>query len=219
MRYGTRSSPNERRQRGRLKPRFSKPISARDRKRHARREHARIPMINPFQKAQILIALISMLASPTDAAGTKPTLASDFADFPAPKIYRGSPHRPDFRGRDREHVGFKTRICMGLKAGPNCARPKIGPNFAGKYSLIEFGCGTGGCVMGFVTDLTTGRVLPLPVEGENYMYLDLSYRLDSRLISARWVSGGRCMQQKFTITDAQFDKSEVKDIGSEDACY
>ena len=167
-------------------------------------------MIRQYEKTKIAIAFVSLLLLGTKAFGAKLTLASDFPDFKAPKIYRGAVHQPNFRGRDRDYADYRTRIRNGLKAGPN---------FAGKYSLIEFGCGTGGCVMGFVTDLTSGHILPLPVGGEENLYLDLSYRLDSRLISARWVNSGRCTQQKFTITGTQFDASEAKDIGPEDACY
>jgi hypothetical protein len=166
-------------------------------------------MIRQHKKIKIAIAFVSFLFLGTNAFGAKLTLASDFVDFKVPKIYRGAVHQPNFRGRDRKYAEYRTRISNGLKGGVN---------FAGKYRLIEFGCGSGGCVMGFATDLTNGRVLPLPIGGEENLYLDLAYQPDSRLISARWVNSGRCLQQKFAITGTQFNASEVKDIGPEDAC-
>jgi hypothetical protein len=167
-------------------------------------------MIRQHKKIKTVIAFVSLLFHATNAFGAKLTLASDFADFKVPKIYRGAVHQPNFRGRDRKYAEYRTRISNDLKGGPN---------FAGKYSLTEFVCGSGGCVMGFVTDLTNGHVLALPIGGEENLYLDLAYQLDSRLISARWVNNGRCMQQKFAIMGAQFNASEVKDVGPEDACY
>ena len=166
-------------------------------------------MIRQYEKTKIAIAFVSLLFLGTNAFGAKLTLASDFADFKVPKIYRGAVHQPNFRGRDRDYADYRTRIRNGLKGGPN---------FAGKYRLIEFGCGTGGCVMGFVTDLTTAVSCPSQsAERRTYIWT-YPIRLDSRLISARWVNNGRCMQQKFAITGAQFDASEVKDVGTEDAC-
>ncbi len=165
-------------------------------------------MSQRFQKAQALFALVLILG-PSHAAGRSLTLASDFADFKVPKVYRGTVHQPSFRGRSREFAEYRTRICKALNTGPN---------FAGKYSLVEFGCGSGGCVMGFVTDLTNGSILPLPVGGEENLYLELSYRLDSRLISAQWINNGRCIQQKFAIAGARYDKSEIKDVGPEESC-
>jgi hypothetical protein len=175
-------------------------------------------MIRQHKKIETVIAFASLLFLGTNAFGAKLTLASDFADFKVPRIYQGTVHQPNFRGWDRKYALYRTRIRNALKGGPN---------FAGKYRVTEFGCGSGGCVIGFAIDLTNGRVLPLPtnppvlplsIGGEEKLYLDLDYQSDSRLISARWVNNRRCMEQKFAIAGAQFDASEVKDDGSEDAC-
>jgi hypothetical protein len=160
------------------------------------------------------IAFALLLAVPAHAAGGKPTVASGFADFPAPKIYRGEVHQPDFRGRDREYSQYRTRIRKGLK---------VGPTLGGKYTVIQFGCGTGGCNIYLAVDLTTGQVVPLLPEREKreyeeYPFLVLDYQTNSRLIEARWVKDGRCLLQKFVIEGAQLNRSEVKDIGPQDAC-
>lgn len=168
-------------------------------------------MIVPFQRiSRVLaaIAFVSLLGAQAQAVSGKSTLASGFADFPAPKIYRGPVHRPDFRGRDREYSQYRTRIWNGLKAGPT---------LAGKYAVIQFGCGTGGCNIHFAVDLTTGQVVSLP-GGEEYSYLVLDYQKNSRLIEAHWVKDGRCLLQKFVIQGAQLDHSEVKDVGPQDTC-
>jgi hypothetical protein len=88
---------------------------------------------------------------------------------------------------------------------------------AGKYTVIQFGCGTAGCNIYFAVDLTTGQVLSLP-GGEEYPYLVLNYQKSSRLIEARWVKDGRCLLQKIVIDGNQLDKSEVTDIGPQSAC-
>jgi hypothetical protein len=168
-------------------------------------------MTVPFQRIGRVLAAVafaSLLVAQGLAASEKPTLASNFADFPAPKIYRGLAHPPDFRGRDRKYSQYRTRIRRGLKAGTT---------LAGKYAVIQFGCGTGGCNIYFAVDLTTGQVISLP-GGEEYAYLVLDYQKKSRLIEARWVKDGRCLLQKFVIQGAQLDRSEIKDTGPADTC-
>jgi hypothetical protein len=76
----------------------------------------------------------------------------DFQSFPVGQIYKGRTHFPDFRGRDREFARFRTRIRNGLKEGPD---------FAGRYSIVEIGCGTG-CRRVFIADNRTGKVFDFP---------------------------------------------------------
>ncbi|WP_262568854.1 hypothetical protein [Agrobacterium tumefaciens] len=58
----------------------------------------------------------------------------DLSSYPAQGRFSGKTVMPDFRGRDREFNSFRTRIRDGMRQGPN---------FAGRYTLIQIGCGTG----------------------------------------------------------------------------
>jgi hypothetical protein len=69
-----------------------------------------------------------------------------------------------------------------------------GPNFAGHYALVTWGCGSP-CLMGAFVDLKTGRIFPPPYHGPGRSYFHvpwafpmeppLSFRLDSRLLIAK----------------------------------
>ncbi len=102
--------------------------------------------------------------------------APTFDKFPALNIYRGPLHLPDFKSRDRDFRDYKDRILTGLKAGPN---------FAGKYSFIQFGCGTE-CTLVYIADNQTGQVFSFPRGGDDNLNLDLAFRLNSRLLIAQW---------------------------------
>ncbi len=69
-----------------------------------------------------------------------------------------------------------------------------GPNFAGHFVIVRWGCGSP-CLMAAIVDLRTGRVFPPPFHhgpGHSYFQVPwswpneppLAYRLDSRLLIA-----------------------------------
>jgi hypothetical protein len=67
-----------------------------------------------------------------------------------------------------------------------------GPNFAGHYTIAEWGCGSG-CMSSAVIDAVTGKVFPAPFrilsmplpEGEgDHEYQGAVYQLKSRLLIA-----------------------------------
>ncbi len=82
--------------------------------------------------------------------------------------------------------------------GQDLNRP--GPNFAGHYAIVRWGCGSP-CDMIAIVDLKNGRVFPPPFHGAGRNYFNfpslcpdsvvcplrdvLAYRLDSRLLVAR----------------------------------
>jgi len=73
-----------------------------------------------------------------------------FGDFPAGEVFSGRPAVPVLkRAKDRT---FRTRIREGAEKGPN---------FAGHYTVAEWGCGTE-CVDAAMIDAKTGAVLDLP---------------------------------------------------------
>lgn len=60
-----------------------------------------------------------------------------------------------------------------------------GVNFAGVYTLLRFGCGTG-CTSALVIDRRDGAVLDFPLGGEDYVALEITVRPDSELVRSAW---------------------------------
>jgi len=105
-----------------------------------------------------------------------PSDAPRFEDYPAGEVYRGPV--AEVRLDSRRARMFRTRLREDSRGGPN---------FAGHYAVVVWGCGTGCAQMG-VVDSKTGRVYFPPVE-----YMDIPdmedaaarsqwFRLDSRLL-------------------------------------
>jgi hypothetical protein len=102
--------------------------------------------------------------------------APRFEDYPARGVYRGRPAR--VRLDSKQARMFRTRLREDSRSGPN---------FAGHYTVVIWGCGTGCAQMG-VVDARTGRVYFPPLE-----YMDIpdmetaesharDFRLNSRLL-------------------------------------
>lgn len=122
----------------------------------------------PYIRAAIEEALPKGWVAPSDGPR--------FEDYPAGEVYKGpvAPVRLDSR---RARM-FRTRLREDSRTGPN---------FAGRYTVVIWGCGTGCAQMG-VVDSQTGSVYFPPVE-----YMDIPdmedeavrsqwFRLDSRLL-------------------------------------
>lgn len=99
-----------------------------------------------------------------------------FADYPVREVYRGRVAPVVITGK-RERM-FRTRLREDSRGGPN---------FAGHYTVVFWGCGTG-CAQVAVVDARTGRVYWPPLD-----YVDIppeadpevrnrTFRLDSRLL-------------------------------------
>ncbi|HWU15231.1 MAG TPA: hypothetical protein VN157_14615 [Caulobacter sp.] len=108
-------------------------------------------------------------------------------DKVAPALKFGAyPARP-WRGpvaKARQDTRFARLFRTVLKAG--AAR---GPNFAGRFTIVEFGCGMS-CVYWAVVDAATGRVFDPPAAPLSILHASgrgLEYRRDSRLLV---LSGG-----------------------------
>ncbi|MGH6804866.1 MAG: tetratricopeptide repeat protein [Methyloceanibacter sp.] len=143
-----------------------------------------------------------------------PAIATDeprFDDFQVREIYKGRTHFPDFKGRDSEFADFRTRISNGLKEGPN---------FAGHYSIIVVGCGTG-CRVVYIADNRTGKVFDFPRGGEDNQMLELKFRVDSRLLIARWASYDKdeCLVEFFEWDGSQATVIGKKTLGKKEACW
>lgn len=143
----------------------------------------------------LIAALLAALLSPAVAAegehGDEHTIsrsdvpadAPGFEQFAVKTIYRGAPARPDVHTASRSRL-FRTMIRLGAKRGPN---------FAGHYTLVMWGCGSG-CLAVCVVDAVTGKVFHpenlSTIDNENVDWEGLEgpdgrlirFRLDSRLI-------------------------------------
>ena len=74
------------------------------------------------------------------------TAAPAFDQFPITETFNGKPAAPVLK--EAEDRAFRTRIREGAAGGPN---------FAGHYTIVEWGCGAG-CVSIATVDAKTGTV-------------------------------------------------------------
>ena len=119
-----------------------------------------------------------------------------FEDYPVHEVFTDKPAAPILVEPWAKH--YRTRIREGVTKGYE-VRDRggqiiegKGPNFAGHYIVLNWGCGTG-CLMMVIVDGKTGHVYPpplaggkdgdgqiaLPSIGLGYGYFE--YRLDSSL--------------------------------------
>ncbi len=102
------------------------------------------------------------------------TLSYD--EFAVKDIYHGKTAEPDLSSHPRAKI-FRTELRKQVKHGPN---------FAGHYTVIRLGCGTG-CAMIAIVDAKTGRVFfPESVKAVQWSGwwhepFGPEYRLNSRL--------------------------------------
>jgi hypothetical protein len=104
-----------------------------------------------------------------------------FGDYAVKETFEGKPARPLIV--EKNHRSFRTVIAEAAAKGPN---------FAGHYTVAEWGCGSG-CMSLAVVDATTGKVFSAPfqiltmplVQGEEaHEFKGAVYRLKSRLFIA-----------------------------------
>lgn len=135
-------------------------------------------------------------------------ISAPFDQFPA-TLYAGKPKLPDFNRRDKQYRPMRTRISAGVRAGVN---------YAGKYVIIDIGCGTG-CHIPSMVDASTGRVLPFPLGGEDNMYLSMKYQVNSNLLVAQWQdSNDECLQEALIWTGSKFKRFGPKKVDAGVAC-
>ena len=104
----------------------------------------------------------------------------EFSDHLTAQIYNGPIQLPRFDTRDRIFREYRTLIRRAVK---------VGPDFAGKYSVAMFKSGGVGLV--FIIDVASGAVHPFPgpeTDGmpRGFYLLTLDYKVRSRLLKASW---------------------------------
>lgn len=98
--------------------------------------------------------------------GEKTGKVPDFPDYPIPDIYEGALAEVDFSTKPEAEI-FRGAIREGAKEGPN---------FSGKYTVVEWGCGTS-CQNHAIIDAETGAIIEYGIPSS----YSVSYRIDSGL--------------------------------------
>jgi hypothetical protein len=124
---------------------------------------------------KLLLALLCVIFSMATAlAQTNEPLR--FEDFPAP-VFKGRPAALKLHG-SKEARNFRTRLREGAGRGVN---------FAGRYTVVQWGCGTACLQVAFI-DAKTGAVFfPAELNGFGVWFWDnndeaLRFKPDSRLL-------------------------------------
>lgn len=133
---------------------------------------------------------------------------SSHADAQEFRVYQGRVQMPDFRGRDRSYATYQTRIANGMRSGPN---------FAGRYAVVEIGCGTG-CRFVVVGNVATGQLFNFPYGGEEYQSLWLTYNVKSNVVEAQWVSDDRCNKDTLRWNGVRFASVNRRVVGGTSRC-
>jgi hypothetical protein len=86
-----------------------------------------------------------------------------FEDYPVTKIFTGTPAAP-ILATPQQRL-YRTRIREGVSKGEGVWRDgqeQPGPNFAGHYIIISFGCGSP-CELNAIVDAATGKIYNPPI--------------------------------------------------------
>jgi hypothetical protein len=129
---------------------------------------------------------------------SRPESTPGFDDYAVAEVFPGIPAAPILT--TPEHRNYRTRIKNGVSAGTgnrsaSCKNPikTKGPNFAGHYFVIRWGCGSQ-CVMMATVDAKTGVIYDPPLSGagselflplDNLSEMEVDIRPDSSLLVLR----------------------------------
>jgi hypothetical protein len=127
--------------------------------------------------------LMAALLVPAQDKENQPAWAIKFEDYAVKDLFKGKPKAPILSSNAASNLlNYATVIDEAVRKGPN---------FAGHYTVVEWGCGSG-CVMFFIADAVNGRVwagpvgsplsFPLPAGEKGRNYQGLVYQRQSRLL-------------------------------------
>ena len=133
---------------------------------------------NVWAPILLLLSLLGLMPG----QDKEPVWAYKFQNYVVTELFQGKPARPILASES--HRAYRTRIREAAKKGPN---------FAGHYTIADWGCGSG-CMSMVVVDAISGRVfdapfriLGRPSSGENkgeHEYRLAVFRTKSRLLIA-----------------------------------
>ncbi len=158
-----------------------------------------LPFHNALWAGLMLALLIDLQSVDAQINATR---LPKFEDFPVREVFDHAPHPPILTTPEQRL--FRTRIREGVEKGWGAwingewgkEQNRPGPNFAGHYIVIVWGCGSG-CIRMAVSDAETGTVFMPPIsEGRFALPMlvfpdtagraaDLQYRRNSRLMIIR----------------------------------
>ncbi len=130
--------------------------------------------INIVKACQRYFLVFFLLASYPVSSAASEMFA--FSDFPAFRTFSGETNQPDFTYASAIYSIFEAPIKEQLRQAPS---------FAGEFSIVQIGCGTG-CSNVAVVNHRTGEVFGFPRGGEYNQGLEVQYNIDSRLVLVRW---------------------------------
>ena len=123
-----------------------------------------------------------------------------FEDYPV-SIATGPFVAPKFNKTAGRYHKYRTAISLAARTGPN---------FAGRYTIVEVGCGTA-CTIPFIVDGSNGEVSEFPREIGVVPDFSYAYRPESRLLVALWsldqlTDKPRCRKIYYLRTASNFVK-------------
>lgn len=118
-----------------------------------------------FLISRILNKDTSEITSPSST--TTLSIPPKFVDYPADLIFKGTPVAVNLSSNPIGQT-FKTVLTRGAKKGPN---------FAGHYTVVDWGCGSS-CQSFAIIDAETGKIFTVSFPSENGQ----EYQLNSRLL-------------------------------------
>src|SRR5664279_1289409 len=136
-------------------------------------------MIGRLMELGVLVLLAASTAAAQAKAATSRS-APAFRDYPVSEIYRRQPAPPALATAGQRR--YESRISSGVLKGEGVWNGSwrnpiktSGPNFAGHYFVIRWGCGSN-CLMMAIVDAKTGTVYDPPLSGagtEFYVNMDM----------------------------------------------
>jgi hypothetical protein len=131
------------------------------------------------------IVLIWVAPNPAPAWTQRNTAVPRFEDYPVTEVFTVTPAAPilstpetkRYRTRIRNGVSTGSDVWFGSLKNPSKA---AGPNFAGNYFVIRWGCGSQ-CVMMATVDAKTGAVYEPPLSRKDSLYVPLDNLSDMQI--------------------------------------
>jgi len=148
-------------------------------------------MTNSLASVLLLVAVMPVIGQ------TQPPESPSypFASYPADRLHIGKPAEPKLKTPTQRE--FRTVLRSGAKKGPN---------FAGHYTVVEWGCGSN-CVVYAVVDALNGKIYERDMPPVNDQYpCGLLYKVESTLfvVKKSTTLGGACDAQLYRWNGSHF---------------